>query len=225
MAVQGGLKASRPPTTSRLGHCSLLLAPCSCLILSAWSVAPSPPRPHFPARAHPILRNSVPILIVAAPTTTTPRRPKQSPTTMAAPTPPRPPVSPDSGPTDPNLPKLPAGWIAQWDNSYVTVEAVAQRSRYPAAAVASCMLAPRCAANTQTGAASTTTSRSAPASRNGTCRRVKRPLAAATTAHPRRTRTPTTSRPAQRDRATLATGPGAWAETARRATARWAASP
>ena len=25
MAVQGGLKASRPPTTSRLGHCSLLL--------------------------------------------------------------------------------------------------------------------------------------------------------------------------------------------------------
>ncbi|XPS67803.1 hypothetical protein M3J09_000100 [Ascochyta lentis] len=38
---------------------------------------------------------------------------------MAAPTPPHPPVSPDSGPTDPNLPKLPAGWIAQWDNSYV----------------------------------------------------------------------------------------------------------
>lgn len=81
MAVQGGLKASRPPTTSRLGHCSLLLAPCSCLILSAWSVAPSPPRPHLPARAHPILRNSVLILIVAAPTTTTnyPAPPKAKP--------------------------------------------------------------------------------------------------------------------------------------------------
>lgn len=68
-------------------------------------------------------------------------------------------------------------------------------------------------------------SRSAPVSRNGTSLRVKHPSVAATTAHRRRTQTPTTSLPARRGLATSLMDQEVSVAMARPATAHLEASP
>ena len=95
-----------------------------------------------------------------------------NPATMAG----SPPLSPDAGPTDPHIPKLPSGWIAQWDSSSVA------RPFAPTPLCLARFARPRSRAASLPAdhpiypvRASTTTSRSAPACRNGICRRAKPP--------------------------------------------------